>query len=99
MSKIDIFAKTTSCVEIENDAWDILNFEIMKSLKEENDELKNRLAKYKRAFEIFKKYDFFTLVGRDKDNEDCLVSTVRSLKFLELEEYELLEELMKDENS
>ena len=96
MSDIDIFAKTTSCVDIKNDVVSNIDFEIMKAMKKANDSLAEELAKYKRAFEILKKYDFFTLVGRDKDNEDCLVSTVRSLKFLELEEYELLEELMRD---
>lgn len=101
--KEDLFEKSTSCVDIENDVWDILNFEIMKSLKEENEELKNKLTKYKRAFEILKEIlsmhkdtslngevDFYTLYFTGELPYECY-------KRLTKEEYELLEELMKND--
>ena len=101
MNDIDIFAKTTSCVDIENDVWDTLNFEIMKLLKEENEELKNKLTKYKRAFEILKE-----VLSLDKDTSLDGKVVFHTLYFsgeipyecykrLGKEEYELLEELMK----
>lgn len=88
--KEDLFEKSTSCVDIENDVWDILNFEIMKSLKEENEELKNKLTKYKRAFDILKG----TLTLSNRDEEYYLIGDFYDK--ITKEEYELLEELMSD---
>ena len=60
----------------------------------ENITLKN--LKYKRAFEILKKYKLFIL-KKDKEIDFYEINTLSRAEWLENEEYELLEELMKDE--
>ena len=56
--------------------------------------LNKGLAKYKRAFEIFKKYGTF-LVEADKSSEARVIRTKTNVMFLNKDEYELLEELLK----
>lgn len=56
----------------------------------------DELAKYKRAFEILKKYETF-LVEADKLSEARVIRTKTNVMFLNKEEYELLEELMSDD--
>ena len=67
---------------------------INQTLYEENMNLNKELAKYKRAFEVLKKADMFML-----EESYGLYKALSGDKteYLEKEEYELLEELMKDE--
>ena len=109
MNDIDIFAKTTSCVEIKNDVGREIDFEIMKMMKAANDSLAEELAKYKRAFEIFKDYNNLPPLEdfRYSEPTNCYFceidewdeynETYRTIHYvLEKNEYELLEELMSD---
>ena len=75
---------------------DTYPYRILENEMDRLEKADKELTKYKRAFEIFKKYNTFTMVGRNKDDEDYVISTIRNLMFLDKEEYELLEELMKD---
>lgn len=96
MFDIDLFAKTSSCVEIKNrEVVRDFNFEIMKSMKIANDSLAEQLTKYKRAFEVLKKADMFIL---EESFGLYKAITGDKIEYLEKEEYELLEELMKNEN-
>lgn len=99
MSDIDIFAKTSSCVDIKNDVVSDINFEIMKAMKKANDSLADELAKYKKAFEILKE----VLEIPEDDDIEFYVNDINyyKLKFtkrlINENEKKLLEELMKRE--
>lgn len=59
-------------------------------------DLEDKLTKCKRAFEILKKYKLFIL-KKDKEIDFYEINTLSRAEWLEKEEYELLEELMKSE--
>ena len=68
----------------------------IKAIVEKNKELKEELTKYKRAFEILKdkgivEIEKYTNIG------SVIYKAYGNERYLEKEEYELLEELMKGE--
>ena len=62
----------------------------------ENKEMNDELTKYKRAFEILKDFDLFTIRKQEEPELYC-IDTYNNVQWLTKEEYELLEELMKSE--
>lgn len=86
-SKDDIITK----LRIENNDCKALNFE-----------LKNKLTKYKRAFEIIKKHSKVDYIENTNINDlgkdyNLFICEINSIE--DKEEYELLEELMKGEET
>lgn len=93
-----ILSKCCSALAFEEGKWKISerDNEALQTLKE----IVQKYDKYKRAFEIFTKDKELTL---HKSKEPILGTEEYKLsfvnwKFLTKEEYELLEELMKDDN-
>ena len=63
----------------------------------ELNEKDEKLTKYKRAFEILKDFDLFTIRKQEEPELYC-IDTYNNEQSLTKEEYELLEELMKYES-
>lgn len=89
MSDIDIFAKTSSCVDIKNKVVDAVEYEKMKAMK-----LETELTKYKRAFEILK---YNLEITKTNNIWKQPIIEIRCNMFVTPEQAELLEELMKDD--
>ena len=88
------FPKDTHCVNVQNDVWDVLNFEIMKALKKENEELSKKLTKYKKAFEILKEKNIKPYYKENRNGKEYYLGTLGWCCIITKKQYELLEELM-----